>query len=254
MSSPRDDQSAPGSAPYGQQTEPASGEPPGQAFPRPAPPYGEQYGEQYSQAPAYGRPQQYGQPQQYAQPTPYDGQPPAYQQPYGQQPAYGAQYGQPYAGPPPSRPGGVTIAAVFGFVFGLIGLLVTALLIVGASAINSIIDRLAGDNVDVQNGKGVVAGILIGFGVLALIWTVLTIWGSVWAVSGRGRVLLIVMASIAIVCTGGIFFSALGSTNSNAGGVIAFLVLFALSILIVVLLSVRRAGQFYAAKRAMRGR
>lgn len=255
MSNPND-QSATGSAPYGQQSDQSYGQY-GQPAPQSAP-YGQQYGEQYAQPQQYGQPEQYGQ-QQYAQPAQYSGQQPAYQQGYqqgyGQQPVYAQQYGQqPYAGPPPSRPGGVIIASVFGFIFGILGVLSTALLIIGASALNTIIDRFGGSNADIANGKGIVTGIFIGFGVLALVWTVLILWGSVWAVSGRSRVLLIVMGSISIFTTGTAFFSALGNSNSNAGGIIIGLVLFAMSILIVVLLSVRRASQFYAARRAMRGR
>lgn len=274
MTDSRDDQGTTGSAPYQQESGQTYGQPSAQPAAYGQEQYGQQpYGQpaQYTQPQQYGQEQygqqQYGQPPQQAQPAPYGGQQPAYQQGYGQQPAYGGQYAQPYAqpygqqygqqpysGPPPSRPGGVIIAALFGFIFGALGLLVTAVLIVGASALNSLIDRFGGNNVDIQNGKGVVTGIFIGFGVLALIWTVLTIWGSVWAVSGRSRVLLIVMGSISIFTTGTGFFSALGNTNSNAGGVIVGLVLFVMSILIVVLLSMRRAGEFYAGRRAMRGR
>lgn len=277
-----------GQQPYGQQY----GQPSDQQYGQPSgQQYGQQgqYGQgaQYGQPAQYGDPSQYGQPaqygdpsqygpsapysdpsQQYAQPAQYSGQQPAYQQGYGQQPSYGQQqygqqqygqaaYGQQYpqyTAADARRPGGVTIAAVFGFIFGALGVLSSILLIIGASALNGLIDSFGGTNADVQAGRGIVTGFLIGIGVIALIWTVLTIWGSVWAVSGRSRVLLIVMGSISIFTTGGSFFSALGGSNSNAGGIIFVLVLFLMSIAIVVLLSMRPAATFFGARRAMRAR
>jgi ABC-type tungstate transport system substrate-binding protein len=77
-------------------------------------------------------------------------------------------------------------------------------------------------------------------------------WGSARAISGRSRVLLIVGGSIAIATTGFSFFGSLGSNNSNAGGIILALVLFALSIAIVVLLSMRNAAGFFAYDRFRR--
>jgi hypothetical protein len=101
---------------------------------------------------------------------------------------------------------------------------------------------------------GAAAGVLIFVAILALAWTVLIFWGSVWAVSGRSRVMLLVLGSVSIFTTGLSFFGSFGSNNSNAVGIIIALVLFAMSIAIVVLLSMRPASVFFGARRAMRGR
>lgn len=215
--------------------------------------------------PAYGQPG-YG-PPGYGQPG-YG--PPSYgQQGFGQQyPApYGqpgpAGYGQPYPAvggygqvpgqvDVPPRPGGVTTAAVFGFVFGAIGVLATlGLVIVGAlasGAASHADQSLPG----LGTLAGAAAGVLFFVGVLALIWTVLVILGSVWALSGRSRVLLIVMGSISIATTGISFFGSLGNSNSTAAGIVLALVFFAMSIAIVVLLARSSAAQFFAAHRMRR--
>jgi hypothetical protein len=81
------------------------------------------------------------------------------------------------------------------------------------------------------------------------------IWGSVWALNGRSRVLLIVGGSISIATTGIAFFSSLGNTDQNgAGSIILLLVFFIISILIVVLLANKAAAAFFGANRALRGR
>jgi hypothetical protein len=223
---------------------------------RPETPYGQQPG--YGQQPQYGQPAPYGQPQQYGQPQPYGQQPAPYGQPpapYGQPPAaYGQQYGQYGTSAVPARPGGVTIAAVFGFIFGALGVLATlAFLLLGALS-----GGAAGDLENAIPGFGGVAGafagILIVVGLLALAWTIVMIMGSVRALSGRSRVLLIVGGSIAIFTTGLSFFGGLGDENSTAGGVIVSLIFFAMSIAIVLLLSMKPAADFFAAHRARRGR
>ena len=78
------------------------------------------------------------------------------------------------------------------------------------------------------------------------------ILGSVWALSGRSRVLLIVMGSISIATTGFSFFGSLGNNSSNAGGIVVALIFFAMSIAIVVLLARPDAAQFFAASRMRR--
>lgn len=204
--------------------------------------YGQQgYGQPGYAPPGYDQ-QAYG--QQY--PAPYgQGGTPAYGQPY---PAAGG-YGQ---GAVPPRPGGVTTAAVFGFVFGALGVLATlGLIVVGAiagGAANSADESVPG----LGTLAGAAAGIFIAFGVLALVWTVLVILGSAWALSGRSRVLLIVMGSISIATTGFSFFASLGNEDTNAGGIIVALILFGMSIAIVVLLSRSAAAQFFAAHRMRR--
>jgi hypothetical protein len=236
--SEHDDEGRSESAPYGQQ------------------PYGqpEPYGR-----PQYGQPEQYGQPpygqQPYGQPAPY-GQP-QYSQPapYGQQYAATAPYG-PY-GPTavPAKPPHVVISAVLGFIYGAFGIFVTlAAFVVGAVAAGtsgSLDNRIPG----LGTLGGALGGVLIAFGLLALVWTVLMIWGSIWALTGRSRVLLLVGGSIALAMTALGFIGSLGSTDTNGAGSIVWSLLFLLAALaIVVLLSLRPSSQFYAAHRARRGR
>jgi len=212
----------------------------------------------YAQQPAYGQqPQQYGQqPAPYGQQQ-YGQQPAAYgQQQYGQQPAaYGQQqYGQYGTSAVPARPSGVTVAAVLGFIFGALGVLTTlAFIVLGAisgGAANDLEDAIPG----LGGFAGAFAGILIVIGLLALAWTIVMIMGSVRALSGRSRVLLIVGGSIAIFTTGLSFFGSLGDENTTAGGVIVALLFFIMAIAIVVLLSMKPAAAFFAAHRARRGR
>ena len=207
--------------------------------------------EPYGQQPSYGQPQPYGQQPQYS-PAPYGQQQPT---PYGQQSPYGQQpsYGQPMPGSRPARPGGVVTAAVFGFIWGALGVLATiGFIFVGAVAGG------ASGNTDIPGLStiaGAAAGIFIVVGLLALAWTVVMIWGSAWALTGRSRVLLIVGGSISIATTGISFFSSLGNTDQNgAGSIILLLVFFIVSILIVVLLCTKQAAAFFAANRALRGR
>ena len=191
----------------------------------------------------YGQPSPYGQPQQYAQPAQYG------------QPAYG-QYGEVAV---PAKPTQVVVPAVLGFIFGACGVLATIVLFfVGVAATGSI---KGVDSAIPGMGQfaGAVGGVFIAFGVLALAWTVLMIWGSVWALKGRSRVLLIVGGSISIATTGIGLLGSLssmndGTGNSGPGGVLLVLAFFIGALAIVILLSMRPAGQFFAAHRARRGR
>jgi hypothetical protein len=222
-----------------------------------------------AQQPAYGTPpaggQQYGQPAPYGQPTQY-GQPAQYQsQPYGQpnpygQPAYG-QYGQPNPygqAAVPAKPAQVVVSAVLGFVFGALGVLVTlALFFVGVAATGA--SKSADSSIPGLSAiSGAIGGVVIVIGVLALAWTVLMIWGSVWALGGRSRVLLIVGGSISIATTGFVVLGSLssmndGTGNNGPGGVLVSLLFFLGALAIVILLSMRPAAQFFAAHRARRG-
>jgi hypothetical protein len=246
-----DDEGRSESSPYGQGP-PADGGQYGQ----------QQYGQEqqpYGQPTPYQPPQQ-GQPQ-YGQPSPYGQQydpAPPYGQQYGQQP-YGQQYGQtPYGqyGPygqsgVPARPGGVVTASVLGFILGALGVLVSLVLIVlGAAASNSDTEAIPG----LEEFAGVVGGVLIVVGVLALAWTVVMIWGSVWALTGRSRVLLLVGGAIALGLTLlGFVVNLSDTSNTTAGGVFWNVLMLAAAIAIVVLLSLKPAADFYAAHRARRG-
>jgi hypothetical protein len=236
------------------------------------PQYGEpQYGQpQYGQ-PQYGQPQygkpQYGQPEhgqgQYGQPS-YGQQqygqqyqaPGAYGDQYGQQqPAYGQQYGQAptygqYGSGQPAKPGTVITAAVLGFVFGALGVIFTLLAFVAGSAASSVFGSLSGDEDAVTGILAVVVFIALLIGA----WTVVTIWGAVWALNGRSRVPLIVAGSIAIAFTLLGVLGAIGdASNSGAGGIVWSLLLFVGAIAMVVLLSMKPSADFFAAHRARRG-
>ena len=280
-----------GSHPYGSAPQ---GPTPGDAE-RPAPtvpgstPGGEEPGQ-----PAYGQPQ-YGQPQsgqpQSGQPqsgqTQY-GQPQYGQTPYGQpsygQPAYGGQYGQPAYGAPagygqygysasPARPAHVIVPAILGFVFAAFGVLSTFGVFVGGAAVVGMAGALDSGAFDTGTGDpfggdlpgDAAAGIGVLFvviGLIALAWTVLMIWGSVWALTGRSRVLLLVGGSIAVLVTLiGVLGTVLDSTTANsvsgsesAIGIVITLAFFVAALAIVVPLCLQPATQFFAAHRARRGR
>ncbi len=256
----RSESSAPGAggAPrYG--SEPGQQQYGGSGYGQPAQPYGDQspyaqqqygqgeHGQQSYAPPAY---EQAGHGQQSYGPAGYG------QQSYGQQPAYGQQYGQPpsygqYGSGQPARPGTVVTAAVLGFVFGALGVIFTLLTIAAGSAASSVFGTLSDDE-DVATG--IFAFVLV-VAVLMAVWTVVTIWGAVWALTGRSRVLLIVGGSIAIAFTLFGFLATLGEIDSaGAGGAVWSLLLLVAAVAMVVLLSVRQSAAFFAAHRARRGR
>jgi hypothetical protein len=231
------------------------------------PQYGQQ--QQYGQ-PEYGQPQ-YGQQQQYGQqpyPQPQYGQeqygqqqygqqyPAAYgQQAYGQQPAYGQQYGQQpaygqYGSAQPAKPGSVITAAVLGFVFGALGVIGTVVLLFAGALFGGLDTDETGGFGDIA---GAAAGIVIVLALLALAWTVVTIWGSVWALTGRSRVMLLVAGSIAVAFTLLGFLGSLGD-SSGGGNVVVNLLFLLAAVAIVVLLCLKPSADFFAAHRARRGR
>jgi hypothetical protein len=225
---------------------------------------------QYGQQPGYGPGGQSGDPR-------YD-QPPYGQPPYGQPGGYGqyappVQYGQyppgpygPYGqSPVPARPTPVVVASVLGFVFGALGALTALAFLLGGALLGTVLeDMIASDPTlaDVDTGEiGEVTdfalAVAIGAGIAALVWTVLMIWGSVRALTGRSRVLLLVGGGIAVAMTALFLVSILTglSTGEIGGGEVLFaLVPFLGAVAIVVLLCLRPAAQFYAAHRARRPR
>jgi len=251
MSQPTDP--SPSDTPYGE----SGGS--GQPYGAPADPYGQQPG--YGQQPQYGQPPYgqppYGQPeygqqpygqQQYGAPAPYGAQ-------YGQQPAYGQQlgYGSYGTSAVPARPPHVIIAAVLGFILGAFGVLVSLFaVIVGAvasGAANNNNEEIPG----LGTFAGAIGGVLIVVGLLALAWTVVTIWGSVWALRGRSRVMLLVAGSIALAFSVIGFLGSLSdSSNSNGGGIVVQLLFLLAAAAIVVLLCLKPAADFFAAHRARR--
>ncbi|HEV7211318.1 MAG TPA: hypothetical protein VGN47_06350 [Blastococcus sp.] len=263
--SEHDDQGRTEPTPYGQEPQPEGY---GQQPPYGQPPYGQPpYGQpQYGQ-PQYGQPEQYGQPQFGQQPygqQPQYGQPPYGQQPYGQpqygQPdPYGQQYGQVYgqygATAVPAKPAHVVVAAVLGFIYGALGVFVSLGAIIGGAVATGVSRNADSSIPGFGQLGGAIGGAIIAVGVVALAWTVVMIWGSVWALTGRSRVLLLVGGSIALAFTLLGFLGNLSGTGSNgAGGALVSLLFLLAALAIVVLLSLRPAAQFYAAHRARRGR
>ncbi len=223
-------------------------------------PYG---GQQYHPSP-YGQGQPQVQPHgqagypQYGQPGGYGPYPPQGQ--YGQ---YGGQYGPYGQTAVPARPAPVVGAAVLGCVFSASGALMTVGLLLGGALLGTVLeDVVASDptlsDVDPSElGEVTDFALLfgVGFGVLALLWTALRIWGSVRALTGRSRVLLLVGGSIAVAVTALFLLAVLSglATGEVGGGEVVFsLLLFLAALAIVVLLCLRPAAQFYAAHRARR--
>jgi hypothetical protein len=174
-------------------------------------------------------------------------------QPQQDQPS--GQYGQYGQGGVPAKPGGVVTAAVLGFVFGAIGVLVSLLAIfagaVASGAGNDFDDEIPG----LGGVAGAIGGAILVFGLLALIWTVVMIWGSVWALTGRSRVMLLVGGSLALAFTlVGLIGNLSDAGNVGAGSIITSLLFFLAALAIVVLLSMKPAAAFFAAHRARRGR
>jgi len=237
-----------GSHPYGQQPQQYGSptEPPAQQYGQPQ--YGQpQYGQQYGQ-------EQYGQ-QQYAAPAAYGDQYGQQPQQYGQQPGYPQQaYGQYGTTATPAKPPHVITAAVLGFVFGAFGVLVSLASIIGGAVASGAADSADEEIPGLGAIAGAVGGVLIVFGVIALAWTVVMIWGSVWALSGRSRVMLLVGGSIALALTLIGFLGSLGDDTTGGGGIVFNLLLLLAAVAIVVLLSLKPSADFFAAKRAMRGR
>ena len=226
---PDSPQNASGQPPYGQPPygQPQYGRPQGQ------PPYGQPpYGQ-----PAYGQPQ-YGQPQ-YGQPQ--------YGQPQYGQDSFGP--GGPYASiGTPSRPAPVVVAAVLGLIFGALGLLTALVLVVGGAEFLQFEEQFGGQ-LSSEERATVTAGIVV-VGLVFGVYTVLMVWGSILALTGRSRVLLIVGGSLTIAFTALSFLASLG--QGDAGGFLVVLLALAAAIAVVVLLCRRTAADFYAAHRARR--
>jgi hypothetical protein len=163
----------------------------------------------------------------------------------------------------PARPGTVITAAVLGLVHAALGLLVTVAFVAGGTLIGDFVDALAAsdptiDATAVTSQVDSVRAVLVAGAVLALAWTVVMAWGSVLALRGRSRVLLLVGASIAVAATGLVFLVGLIGLASDpgaggqAGGILFLLVFFLLALATLVLLCLRSAGQFFAAHRQRR--
>ena len=244
-------QGAGSAQPYGAPADP-HGTPPGYGQPEYGQPrsgqpqygqpqYGQpQYGQpQYEQQPSYGQPA-YGQ-QQYPAPAPYGGQ-------YGQQPAYG-QYGTSAV---PARPPHVVVAAVLGFIFGALGVLASLFLLIGGALASGAAGSADEEFAELGAFAGVLGGAFIVGGLLALAWTVVTIWGSVWALTGRSRVMLLVGGSIALVFTLIGLLGSAGDSSSTGGGLVVNVLFVVAALAIVVLLCLKPAADFFAAHRARR--
>jgi hypothetical protein len=163
----------------------------------------------------------------------------------------------------PARPGTVITAAVLGLVHGALGLLVTVGLLAGGAFFDDLVDSLAQADPTIDPGAASsevdsVRAVLVLLAVLALAWTVVMVWGSVLALRGRSRVLLVVGSSVAVAASGLFFLGGLVSAVSTpdaqgaAGGVLFLLVLFLAALAMLVLVCLRSAGRFFAAHRQRR--
>ncbi|WP_346619719.1 hypothetical protein [Blastococcus montanus] len=179
------------------------------------------------------------------------------QQPYGQQ-GYGQQgYGQPYPGHGPygapgrpARPAPVVVAAVLGFLFAAFGLLAVLGVVVGGAAFLQLAESdPAFADLGAEAETAVGFGLVVA-GLLFLGYTALMIWGSVWALTGRSRVPLIVGGSLTIGFAGLIFIGALA--EGEPASMLVLLLVLAAAIAMVVLLTLRSSAQFYAAHRFRR--
>jgi hypothetical protein len=224
--------------------------------PYPGVPYGS---DQYPAAP-YAAPQHpagpYAAPQ-YPAPPQYPAAPQYPAGPYAPPQHPAAPYGQPagYGPPPgsrPAKPGGVVTAAVLGFVWGALGVLVTFVFVLAGVGGNSLAEALDG-TAGAQVGARFLTGVAVFLALLALAWTVVMVWGGVLAVSGRSRVLLLVGGSVSIAVTGLYFVVVVANAaDAGAGPVTVTFLLLAVSVLIVVLLCTRSASRFFAACRTLR--
>jgi hypothetical protein len=204
--------------------------------------------------------QPYGQPP-YGQPS--YGQPPYGQPQYGQ-PSYVPPYGvHPYGQSQPARPGTLITAAVLGLVHGALGLLATVALLAGGAFVDDLVAVVTENDPTVDAGELTTSVddlrvALVVVALLALAWTVVMVWGSVLALRGRSRVLLLVGASIAVATTGLVFLGGLVGVAGGpdepgqTGGVVLLLAFFLASLAMLVLLCLRSAGQFFAAHRQRR--
>lgn len=177
---------------------------------------------------------------------------------YGQPPQYGppAQYGYSAV---PAKPTPVVVAAVLGFLYAALGVLATLGTLIGGVALVSVADLdTSADNPFAELGPDATTGLAVGIlvlGVLALVWTILMIWGSVWSLTGRSRVLLLVGGSISIAAMSMATVGALTEPSEGQAVVLAgCLLLLVGAVATVVLLSRQPAATFYAAHRARRGR
>jgi hypothetical protein len=195
--------------PYGTQYGPAPQQPYGQPQP-----YGQQYGQPYAPQQAYGQPQPYAPQQAYGQPQPYGPTPPAYN-------AYGYPPQQIDA-----RPGSVTGASVLAYVLAGLLLLAGALLLFGASTVDSFGNAFNTDTTSVTAELAfdgfadlVAAGLLIAGGV------------SLSGRNVRGRTMLLVGAAITLIeC---VYW--LVRTSADSGVFVFVLVLGALAVVSLVL-------------------
>ena len=169
--------------------------------------------------------------------------------------ASGPYVPSPYVpGSRPAKPGGVVTAAVLGFVWGALGVLVTAGFVVVGVTGGSFVDDLAVSSGEPDLAR-VVTGVLVVAALLALAWTVVMVWGAALALKGRSRVPLIVGGSVSIAVTGLYAVAALAdASEAGAGAVLVSLLLLVVSLLVVVLPCTRSATRFFATHRALRGR
>lgn len=185
------------------------------------------------QPPQMPPPQQQMPPQMPPQQQPQWTPPP--QQPQG--------WGGPGYGGPPPRPTGVTLAAIFLIVMGVLVALVGGCAAVGGAAFGQL-----GSGTDSSGVFGAAGAVLAGLGIFILVLGILSIVAGAGALGGKGwgRWLGVVVSVIFAIL---LILSGLGSMTGQNGagfgiGTLVTGVLYALSAYALI-----AAGQFFAARR-----
>ena len=153
-------------------------------------------------------------------------------------------------------------AAVLGLLQGVLGLLVALLFVLGGTYADDFIDAVqdADPTLEGTLGSSEVTSfrvVLVLFGLLALAWAVVMVWGSFLALRGRSRVLLMVGGWISVAVTGlfllfGGIAAATEPDGGGLGGTLFLLVVFLVAVAVPVLLLLRPSADHFAAHRRRR--
>ncbi len=143
-----------------------------------------------------------------------------------------------YGGPPP-RPTGVTLAAIFLIVIGVLILLVALLSFAGGALFA---------NLGAEQGGGLFAGLFAFLGVILLIWAILHLVGGIGSLQGKGwgRWTGIVVAAITVILGVLGLVTSLGA-RLDAGNLIYQIVVIVLYALVAWVLI--KSSAYFAARR-----
>ena len=157
----------------------------------------------------------------------------------------------PYGPPPPSAPAPVVTAAVLAFLLGAFGVLATLLVVLVGPVLFGL--AAGADDAGTRTAARFGAAVTIVVGLLMLGWTVAMIWGGVRALRGRGRALVIVAASVALVFMLISFVGTVSSEFVDPAALVFSLVFLLVALAVVVLPSLPSSSAFFAEHRARRG-